>query len=440
MYVAGTALQPHTELISIQDTIQWAVDCVGSRTQNRIPVVILPFPTNLRDDFMTDKQWFLENLLCYLTNAVKFSSGGRVTIRASLEEAEGEKGEGEGEGGNSTLTGPSSKYIQVDGNTPLQHLRISVEDQGIGVTAQQQRDGSGLFKQCRQTDRRVGGAGLGLYCLKTRVEALGGKVGREDRADGLLGSVFWFSLPIQSIQVHNTTKTQVVRSLRRYSSRGSEEASYTCEMSAPASAHNSISIRRGRPRAGSDSGSELDTSISVRDAAISVRVTLEEEEDIEGEEMEESDGIGVDATSPEAHSVLIVEDSVVVVKATSRMLQRAGYKVDTAENGAVGLEKMKAKWYEVVLMDIQMPIMDGLEATRRIREYESELELLRKYGGDLGGRKRGRGRQFIIGVSANGADNARSDALESGMCDFTPKPFSFQDLCDMQARRRESLV
>jgi PleD family two-component response regulator len=64
-------------------------------------------------------------------------------------------------------------------------------------------------------------------------------------------------------------------------------------------------------------------------------------------------------------TALVVDDSPVIVKATSRQLTKAGYTVDTAENGAVGLEKMKAKLYDVVLMDLQMPIMDGLEATRR---------------------------------------------------------------------------
>jgi CheY-like chemotaxis protein len=123
-------------------------------------------------------------------------------------------------------------------------------------------------------------------------------------------------------------------------------------------------------------------------------------------------------------SALIVEDSAVISKTTSRMLKKAGYVVDVAENGAIGLDKMKQEVYSVVIMDLQMPIMDGMEATRRIRAFESGDEF-------KSSEKR---KQFIIGVSANGADDVMHDALSSGMDLFVPKPFLVADL--MESRKQ----
>jgi CheY-like chemotaxis protein len=104
------------------------------------------------------------------------------------------------------------------------------------------------------------------------------------------------------------------------------------------------------------------------------------------------------------------------------MLERAGYKVDVAENGAIGLEKMKAKVYSIVIMDLQMPVMDGLEAARRIRLFEGKKEY----------QASGKRQQYIIGASANGADDVMKEAMDSGMDMFMEKPFSMSILAQCQ--------
>jgi CheY-like chemotaxis protein len=127
-------------------------------------------------------------------------------------------------------------------------------------------------------------------------------------------------------------------------------------------------------------------------------------------------------------SALIVEDSIVISKSTKRMLEKSGYKVDVAENGAIGLEKMKAKVYSVVIMDLQMPVMDGLEATRRMRLFKGDKEL----------QASGKHQQFIIGSSANGADDVMKEAMDSGMDMFVEKPFSMAVL--EHCREKDMLI
>lgn len=73
--------------------------------------------------------------------------------------------------------------------------------------------------------------------------------------------------------------------------------------------------------------------------------------------------------------VLLVEDNIMNQKFAEAILKKAGFEVDIAENGLVGYQFFCRKKYNVVLMDIQMPVMDGVESTLKIRSYEKENQL-----------------------------------------------------------------
>lgn len=106
--------------------------------------------------------------------------------------------------------------------------------------------------------------------------------------------------------------------------------------------------------------------------------------------------------------ILLVEDNVINQKVALFALQKMGHFVDVAENGEVCLQKVREKDYDVVLMDVQMPVMDGYEATRRIREWEKET-----------GRKPLR----IIAMTANAEKSERTYCLSIGMDEYISKPF-----------------
>ena len=111
-----------------------------------------------------------------------------------------------------------------------------------------------------------------------------------------------------------------------------------------------------------------------------------------------------------AMHILIVEDNAVNTKLAQRMLERLGQRPDVAANGQEAIEALERQPYDVVLMDIQMPVMDGLTATRAIRAR----------WGDRGPR--------IVGLSAHALATERESALAAGMHDYLVKPLELSRL------------
>jgi PAS domain S-box-containing protein len=114
----------------------------------------------------------------------------------------------------------------------------------------------------------------------------------------------------------------------------------------------------------------------------------------------------------EAH-ILIAEDNVVNQKVAASMLEKQGYKVAIVNNGLEALEALRKNSFDIVLMDVQMPEMDGLEATRSIRsdksgEFDSEIP--------------------IIAVTAYAMEGDRERFLDAGMSGYISKPFNAEDL------------
>ncbi|MBU1612335.1 MAG: response regulator [Proteobacteria bacterium] len=105
--------------------------------------------------------------------------------------------------------------------------------------------------------------------------------------------------------------------------------------------------------------------------------------------------------------ILLVEDSEDNVLVMQLYLKKFPYRLDVAENGQVGVDMFKQAKYDLVLMDIQMPIMDGYEATREIRRFEGE---------------QGRSKAPIIAVTAHASEENHRMVLEAGCDDFITKP------------------
>ncbi len=131
-----------------------------------------------------------------------------------------------------------------------------------------------------------------------------------------------------------------------------------------------------------------------------------------------------DATPGDA-TILLVEDNKISQKVATAMLAKLGYQVEAVDNGLLALGAVGHRRYQLVLMDIQMPEMDGLEATRRIRAAEAAGELhFESHFGHLP----------IVAMTAHALESDRLSCLASGMDDFITKPLNRQVLIDTLGR------
>lgn len=110
------------------------------------------------------------------------------------------------------------------------------------------------------------------------------------------------------------------------------------------------------------------------------------------------------------HTILIVEDNLINQKVAGMLLEKLGYKYDIAENGKVALEKLEQKHYTFIFMDIQMPVMNGHDATK---------EIITRYKNQ---------RPNIVAMTANTFDEDKEKCFASGMDDFIAKPISEQEM------------
>jgi CheY-like chemotaxis protein len=209
-----------------------------------------------------------------------------------------------------------------------------------------------------------GGAGLGLYTLAKRVEALAGSYGSSNRTDGIAGSVFWFTIPYFPQSIPRSSEP--------------EERQFESELRNPRQ---------------SFTGSEL----LLLNPGFSSLTKLK---------------------SSEPNRILLVEDSLTILKMTAKILEQAGYAVDKATNGSVAVDYATRNYYSLILMDIQLPLMNGIEATKKIREFEKVVNS-------------GTKKTIIIGVSANSNSTFKIDASLSGMDGFIPKPFNMSRLSEV---------
>ncbi len=110
-------------------------------------------------------------------------------------------------------------------------------------------------------------------------------------------------------------------------------------------------------------------------------------------------------------AILLVEDNAINQKVALRMLEKLGYRADVASNGIEALEALEWQRYDLVLMDVQMPEMDGIEATQRIRERWPAEQQPR-----------------IVAMTAHSLEGDRERLIESGMDDYISKPVQFEQL------------
>jgi len=233
-------------------------------------------------------------------------------------------------------------------------VRFSVIDTGIGIPPESQ---AAIFNDFTQADssvtRRFGGTGLGLSISKRLVEMMGGEIGMESplRPGKNGGSCFWFKVPLAP---QAKTKEEGLAP-----SRSSLSA-----MSPPAPRLPSRGLR-----------------------AVAT------------------------GSKRKRFRILLVEDNRINQKVTAAILEKAGYAVDVVDNGRKALEALSRIPVDLVLMDVQMPEMDGLRATELIRQNSGRFRSLP-----------------IIALTANAIKEEKERCLRVGMNDYVFKPIQAKEL------------
>jgi signal transduction histidine kinase/ActR/RegA family two-component response regulator len=300
-------------------------------------------------------------LLNLAGNAVKFTEGGSVVIGAeALDPA---------------------------------HVKISVTDTGIGIPAEQMAT---LFQQYAQGDtarsRRYGGTGLGLAISKTLVELMGGEIGAQSTLGA--GSTFWFVLPLNAgVEAAAPAPPPQVR--------------------APLP---TLTMRREAPIAIPVLTEQATRAWTSSEPASSGSASSEPA----SSEPEQARAAPVTPAPPTAAArLLLVEDNFVNQRVALYMLAKLGYHVDLANDGREALDRLGKERYDLVLMDCQMPEMDGFEATKLIRDPSSGV-----LDHDVP----------IVAMTANAFPEDRARSLECGMSDFLSKPVDRATLSAMIAK------
>ncbi len=412
-----------------------SVDLIAGAARGKRLEVLVLLDEEVPERLVGDPGRLRQIILNLLSNAVKFTEQGSVTLRVDPQ------GDEEGR----------------------VRLRFTVTDTGIGIS---QEALPRLFQRFSQADssitRRYGGSGLGLAISKRLAELMAGEIGVSSQAGE--GSVFWFTvrLPLPAgppaIPVSSALNGKTVlvvdpqaanrEVLRRYLRRSGIQvteagsAPEALEMVRRAGAEgrpfhlaildsylpevNGWGLVRGLHAAGADPALPLILLAPDRNRALAARAgagvaavlvkpvrrqaLLDAlEQALEAGEREpprwaEAGAAFERATRP---IVLVAEDNPTNRKVTTLILRRMGCLADVAANGLEAVELVRKVRYDAVLMDCQMPEMDGLTASRRIREME---------GADQ--------HTPILGVTANALPGDREACLEAGMDDYLTKPFT----------------
>ena len=240
-------------------------------------------------------------------------------------------------------------------------VKISVVDSGIGITEEQL---DRMFQRFTQADssttRRYGGTGLGLAISKTLVELMGGTIGVNSQPG--VGSTFWFTLPLIA-----AAQTEI-------------------------------------------------PSTDAADAPVQVPLLVTA---VGGSRAVPGAPPLPFAAAEPGGRLLLVEDNFVNQRVAVYMLNKLGHPVDVARHGREAVDMLSRSRYDLVLMDCQMPEMDGFEATRIIRDRDSTV-----LDHDVP----------VIAMTANAFPEDRARALASGMNDFLAKPVDRSVLAGMLAK------
>jgi PAS domain S-box-containing protein len=422
--------------VELRDCVESSVDLLAPRANEKRLELLSSIADGVPEAILGDATRLRQILVNLVSNAVKFTASGEVVVEAT-----------------SSLDAQGARW-----------LRLDVRDTGMGIPADRVQK---LFQSFSQLDasttRQFGGTGLGLAISRRLAEQMGGTL--TVASEPGRGSTFTVAIPVEvadlPIRLHdprlpalegrrillvddNVTNLRILerllggwkavtvccrsgedalavvsrdpgfdvavldlhmpgmdgvdvaRALRGrlggrcprlvlYSSvgerlTGGDDALFDVVLFKPARSGQILRALAGAVAAGAAASSDLTPGARLAD-----RCPLR---------------------------ILLAEDNPVNQKVAERMLTRMGYRIDIVSDGREAVEAVRARPYDIVLMDVQMPVLDGLEATRELRARPLPAGKLPR----------------IVAMTASAMESDRKEAFRAGMDDFVSKPVRVQDL------------
>ena len=426
---------------SIRAMTETALDLVSAQASDKDVELMYRIDWTVPDIVMGDEGRTRQTIVNLVANAVKFTEGGEVRVFVSAEQTE-------------------SKDAVIT---------VEVQDTGIGIS---QDKLARLFQAFSQADasttRKFGGTGLGLIISKRLVELMGGSMDVTSAVG--VGSNFKFTLPVKVVEWKDAdaheryrqvlagktiavsaesealgeilvdeltnlgAKGVVVNTGQKLIQQFSSGSPYDLIMlDTDLSDISGINVARAlrtklqvstpivmmckigqRPSSSNDFATAWVTK-PLKEKRILGAVCSAIDPSFVAESKDVGQEVYDDRIAKEnPFRILVAEDNIVNQKVARRMLERIGYKIDVVANGQEAIHAFKRIQYDIVFMDRQMPEMDGLEATRKIRsEFEADRQ------------------PVIIALTADAQAVDRDECLEAGMDYFLSKPVRLSEIANL---------
>lgn len=412
-------LDLETKPFDLMQCVKSAVDLMAAQAALKGINLHWNLAPNMPTQYIGDLTRLRQILVNLVSNAVKFTEVGEVAVSASAE--------------------PIPTSISESGNLqnqgPVYRLQFKVCDTGIGISDAQK---ALLFQSFSQGDtsitRRYGGTGLGLVICKRLTEIMGG--GIEVESEMGKGSTFSFSIVLPMVTAE-TLSSQPATVQARLEIRWEQGAGQTVYLNddvttigrtlgnrivlgeTTVSRYHAQILREGDCYWLFDLGSANGSYLNDKRLIAHQPHPLNDDDLIRigpfQIQFSRQPNTGADLEARDL-KILVAEDNRINQQVVVRLLKKVGYDADVVNNGVEAIEALQKTAYDVVLMDLEMPEMDGLTATQKLNEAWA------KEGSQY------RQRPWIIALTAYATQEDRDRCREAGMNGYLTKPIRIAEL------------